>query len=48
MGEMTEVMAEGRASVHAFEPNPHACALLGEKFAANPRVRTHRVCFDWV
>jgi len=42
VGEMTAVMAEGGASVHAFEPNPHACALLGEKFAANPRIHIHK------
>ncbi len=38
VGDMTAVMAEAGATVHAFEPNPHACVVLREKFQSNPRV----------
>lgn len=38
VGDMTAVMAEGGATVHAFEPNPHACLVLRKKFERNPRV----------
>jgi len=41
VGDMTAVMAEGGATVHAFEPNPHACAVLRKKFEPNPRVQIH-------
>lgn len=41
VGDMTSVMAEGGATVHAFEPNPHACAVLRQKFEPNPRVTIH-------
>ncbi len=41
VGEMTAVMAEGGAMVHAFEPNPYACGVLRQKFQGNPRVRIH-------
>jgi len=41
VGEMTTVMAETGATVHAFEPNPHACAVLRQKFADHPRVHIH-------
>lgn len=41
VGEMTSVMAEGGATVHAFEPNPHACAALRQRFVLNPRVVVH-------
>ena len=41
VGEMTAVMAEGGARVHAFEPNPHACAVLRRKFQSDPRVQIH-------
>ena len=34
-------MAEGGATVHAFEPNPHACAVLRKRFEHNPRVKVH-------
>jgi len=39
VGDMTALMAEGGATVHAFEPNPHACVVLREKFQNNPRVQ---------
>jgi FkbM family methyltransferase len=41
VGTMTSVMAEGGATVHAFEPNPHACVVLRRKFEHNPRVKVH-------
>lgn len=41
VGDMTAVMAEGGATVHAFEPNPHACSVLRKKFEHNPRVHIH-------
>jgi FkbM family methyltransferase len=41
VGDMTAVMAAGGATVHAFEPNPHACAVLRKKFESNPRVQIH-------
>ncbi len=41
VGDMTAVMAESGATVHAFEPNPHACAVLREKFQSNPKVHIH-------
>ena len=41
VGEMTAVMAAGGATVHAFEPNPHACEVLRKKFGSNTRVHVH-------
>jgi FkbM family methyltransferase len=38
VGRVTARLAERGADVIAFEPNPHAYALLVERFAGNPRV----------
>jgi FkbM family methyltransferase len=38
VGEVTEVLARRGATVYAFEPNPHAYAVLSERFADRPNV----------
>ena len=35
------MLAARGAEVHAFEPNPHAFAVLRDRFTANPRVHCH-------
>jgi len=47
IGNITELLAERGAVVHAFEPNPHAFALLEHRFRNQDRV----VCYNkgvWV
>jgi FkbM family methyltransferase len=39
IGRVTALLAERGADVYAFEPNPHAFAVLERRFTANPRVR---------
>jgi FkbM family methyltransferase len=39
VGRVTALLAERGADVYAFEPNPHAFAVLEQRFAANARVR---------
>jgi FkbM family methyltransferase len=39
VGRVTAALAARGADVYAFEPNPHAYAVLHERFAADPRVR---------
>lgn len=41
VGEMTEVLAANGSTVHAFEPNPHAFAVLNRKFAGRSNVHCH-------
>jgi len=41
VGEMTAVLAENGAEVHAFEPNPHAFKVLTQKFARQSNVFCH-------
>jgi hypothetical protein len=38
VGFVTALVAARGADVYAFEPNPHAFAVLSSTFAANPRV----------
>jgi FkbM family methyltransferase len=38
VGRVTAVLAERGAEVYAFEPNPHAFAVLTERFAGTPAV----------
>jgi FkbM family methyltransferase len=38
IGRFTRLMADRGADVYAFEPNPHAYALLQERFAGAPNV----------
>lgn len=38
VGVFTEQLARGGATVYAFEPNPHAFAVLREKFGGMPNV----------
>ncbi len=41
MGDVTAVLARTGAEVHAFEPNPHAFAVLRERFGGTSNVRLH-------
>lgn len=41
VGEMTAILARNGATVHAFEPNPHAFKVLTTKFAGRPNVVCH-------
>ena len=41
VGEVTQHLAESGATVHAFEPNPHAFAVLKERFADAENVHCH-------
>ena len=41
VGDITQMMARTGASVHAFEPNPHAFAVLKQRFEDNPQVYCH-------
>ena len=41
IGHYTEVMARKGATVHAFEPNPHAFKVLKEKFSSTKNVSCH-------
>ena len=38
VGNVTEALAARGAEIYAFEPNPHAFAVLEERFAAMPAV----------
>jgi len=38
VGRVTAVLAERGAEVYAFEPNPHAFAVLAQRFGATPTV----------
>jgi len=38
VGKVTGVLASRGAEVYAFEPNPHAFAVLRDRFAATPNV----------
>lgn len=38
VGDMTMILAEGGANVHAFEPNPHAFEVLRKRFEDTPHV----------
>lgn len=42
VGDMAVVLARRGATVHAFEPNPHAFAVLRQRFAGNPNVHCHQ------
>jgi FkbM family methyltransferase len=46
VGEYTEAMARTGATVHAFEPNPHAFAALERRVAGLPNVHLHRAAVD--
>ena len=41
VGDITAMMARRGATVHAFEPNPHAFAVLQKRFEGNPQVHCH-------
>ncbi len=41
VGDITEMMARKGATVHAFEPNPYAFAVLKKRFEGNPQVHCH-------
>ena len=41
IGDVTELLARGGAVVHAFEPNPHAFAVLSRRFADRSNVVLH-------
>lgn len=41
VGDMTAILARNGATVHAFEPNPHAYAVLAAKFVGQPNVVCH-------
>lgn len=41
VGDITEILSRRGATVHAFEPNPHAFAALKERFADRPNVVCH-------
>jgi FkbM family methyltransferase len=41
VGDMTQVLAMGGATVHAFEPNPHAFAVLERRFRGWQSVVCH-------
>ena len=41
VGDMTMILAEGGADVHAFEPNPYAFEVLKKRFADAPHVTCH-------
>ncbi|GHC45465.1 FkbM family methyltransferase [Neogemmobacter tilapiae] len=43
VGKVTEVLAATGATVHAFEPDPHALSILQKKFADAPNVILHAV-----
>jgi FkbM family methyltransferase len=43
VGKVTEVLAATGATVHAFEPDPHALTILRQKFADQPNVFLHGV-----
>ena len=42
VGYVTQRMARRGVTVHAFEPNPYAYAVLAKRFAANPQVHLHQ------
>jgi FkbM family methyltransferase len=41
VGDVTAAFARSGAEVHAFEPNPHAFAVLDRCFGTTPNVRLH-------
>ena len=41
VGNVTEHLAAGGATVHAFEPNPYAFAQLAERFAGRDNIHCH-------
>ena len=43
IGLVTAVLAASGATVHSFEPDPHAFAILAERFADMPNVILHQV-----
>lgn len=44
-GTLTELLAE-RGAVHAVEPSGHACRLLTDRFADDPRIQVTRGVID--
>ncbi|WP_227284646.1 FkbM family methyltransferase [Boseongicola sp. H5] len=41
VGDVTDLLAQGGATVHAFEPEPETFALLSARFADQPNVHPH-------
>jgi FkbM family methyltransferase len=41
VGDVTELFVRRGASVHSFEPNPHAFRVLAERFVRVPNVTVH-------
>ncbi|GAB4165242.1 MAG: hypothetical protein Fur0032_01870 [Terrimicrobiaceae bacterium] len=42
VGAMTAILARSGATVHAFEPNPHAFEVLSNRFKGQPNVICHQ------